>query len=154
MASCGSIYLPMMEMCIFHLRPLRPGSVEEAQLVARRNQEVLHNLQCGLPYPQRKRLKAVDFFRPPIRFVEHFIALQRSTLIRAAALLPVTDAVPVKVLSKGHLIVRRADQAEKLDQLAGGHGESGCLRTSMEKYCNSVLSDSEQVLIPDNFRVQ
>ena len=111
----------------FDWRPLRPGSVEEAQLVAKANQEVLPNLQCGLPYPQRKRLKAVDFFRPPIRVVEHIIALRRRTLIRAASLLPMTDAVPVKVLSKVYLSLWRADLAEKLDQLLAGNVGSRCL---------------------------
>ena len=74
-----------------------------------------------------KKSKAVDFFRPPIRVVEHIIALQSRTLIRAAALLPMIDAVPVKALSKVHLTLWRADQAEKLDQLLAGNVGSRCL---------------------------
>ena len=100
-------------------------SVEQSQLAAETNEKVMQTLQCGLQCPKAKRLKAVDFFRSPIRIVEHIIALERRTLIRAAGLLRITDAVAVKVLSKVYFTLWRADLAEKLDELLAGN--DGCM---------------------------
>ena len=108
-------------------RSLWSVPVEESQLVVETKEEVLHTSQCGCQYPEAKRLKAVDFFLPPMRIVEHKIAIESRTLIRAAGLLPIIDAVAVKVLSKVYLSLWRAHLAEKLDQLLADNVGCSCL---------------------------
>ena len=114
------------DVSFFDWRSLWSVPVEESQLVVDTKEEVLHTSQCGCQYPEAKRLKAVDFFLPPMRIVEHEIANESRTLIRAAGLLPIIDAVAVKVLSKVYLILWRANLTEKLDELLACNVDSNC----------------------------